>query len=55
MGAIGLAAAGVNLGVDQPGTDRRHANTFAGDFERQAQSKAVDRALRGGVIHIGVG
>ena len=34
--AIGLAAAGVNFGIDQAGPDRRDANAFAGDFVAEA-------------------
>ena len=52
LDAIGLAAAGVNVGVDEAGPDRVDANAFFGNLLRQADRERVDRALRGGVIHV---
>jgi len=45
MGAVGLAAGGVEFGVDQAGTDRGDADAFAGDLIAEADGEGIDRAL----------
>src|ERR1700731_835228 len=55
MGAVGLAAASMNFGIDQPGPDRGDADTFACDFVSQSEGEGIDRAFGGRVIDIGVG
>jgi rare lipoprotein A len=51
-GAVGFAAAGVDLGFDDARTDRIDAHTFGGDLARQAEREGVDRRFRRRVVHI---
>ena len=54
MGAVRLAAGGVDFGVDQAGPDRGDADAFGGDLVAEPDREGVDRALGGGVVDIGV-
>jgi hypothetical protein len=51
-GAVGLAAAGVDLGVDDAGPHRVHAHALGGHLARQAQREGVDRGLGRGVVDV---
>ncbi|GCC44513.1 hypothetical protein chiPu_0028508, partial [Chiloscyllium punctatum] len=55
MRAIGLAAGGMDIGVDQPGPDASDADAFTCDLVAEADREGIDRALGGGVVDIGVG
>ena len=49
---VGLAAAGMDLGVDDAGAHRIDADAFGGQLFGQPQGKGVDGALAGRVVHI---
>ena len=53
--AIGFAAAGMDLRVDEARTHGVHADAFRGDLLRETDRQRVDCALGGGVIHIFAG
>src|SRR6202022_3355030 len=55
LGAVGLAAAGVNFGIDQPGPDCSDANALAGDFMSEPDREGIDGTLGRRVIDIGFG
>ena len=55
MRAIGLAAGGVDFGIDQAGPNAGDANAFARDFMAEADGEGIDRALGRGIVDIGVG
>src|SRR5215204_8611 len=50
VGTVGVAAAGVDVGVDDTGAHPVDADAFGGDLFRQADRHGVERALRGGVV-----
>src|SRR5690348_5889966 len=52
VGAVGLAAAGVDLGVDQAGADAVDAHAFGTKLLGEADGHGVDGALGGGVVDI---
>src|SRR4051812_33541735 len=51
----GSAAAGVYLGVDQPGADCVDTDAFVAHLTREADRQRVDRRLGRGVVHVLVG
>ncbi len=52
VGARGIAAAGVDLGVDDPGAHGVHADRLVGDLAREADREHVDGGLRRGVVDV---
>ena len=50
--AVGRAAGGVDLGVDDAGPDRVDADAFAGELLGEADREGLDAALGGGVVDV---
>ena len=47
-----LSRLGVQIGVDEPWSNRVDANAFFGDFLRQANGERIDGALASGVVDV---
>ena len=52
LDTIGLAAARVHLGVDEPGTNGIHADTFCGDLLSQTNGQRIHGPLGGRVVDV---
>lgn len=49
---VGLAAGGMNLGIDNAWPHRVDPHTFVRHFPGEADGEGVDRALGGGIVDI---
>ena len=54
VGAVRLAAAGVDIGVDESRTDRVDPDALGAEFLGELQGQRVDRALGAGIVDVQV-